>query len=40
MKVLTGIATVLAIVEAHGGRAKVQSNLGAGSTFTVRLPTA
>jgi signal transduction histidine kinase len=35
-----GLSLVKAIVEAHGGHADVQSNLGAGSTFTVRLPTA
>jgi len=34
-----GLSLVKAIVEAHGGRTKVQSELGAGSTFSIRLPT-
>jgi two-component system, OmpR family, phosphate regulon sensor histidine kinase PhoR len=33
-----GLATVKAIVEAHGGRVLVASEAGAGSTFTVFLP--
>ncbi len=35
-----GLALVRAIVEAHGGRVSVQSDLGKGSTFTVWLPPA
>jgi signal transduction histidine kinase len=33
-----GLSFVKAIVEAHGGQAEVHSELGAGSTFVVRLP--
>ena len=34
-----GLSIVKAIIEAHGGSVSVESKLGAGSTFTVRLPT-
>jgi heavy metal sensor kinase len=34
-----GLSIVKAIMEAHGGSVSVQSRLGAGSTFTLRLPT-
>jgi two-component system, OmpR family, phosphate regulon sensor histidine kinase PhoR len=33
-----GLATVKAIVEGHGGKVRVQSELGKGSIFTVSLP--
>jgi len=33
-----GLATVKAIVEAHGGRVLVKSELGKGSVFKVILP--
>jgi two-component system sensor histidine kinase SenX3 len=33
-----GLAIVKHVVESHGGAVSVQSELGAGSTFTVRLP--
>ncbi|MEJ5170308.1 MAG: ATP-binding protein [Fimbriimonadales bacterium] len=33
-----GLSIVKHIVEAHGGKVSVQSRLGEGSTFTVRLP--
>lgn len=35
-----GLAAVKAIVEGHGGRIRVKSDLGKGSTFTVVLPKA
>jgi len=35
-----GLSFVKAIVEAHGGQAEARSELGAGSTFVVRLPSA
>lgn len=33
-----GLATVQAVVSAHGGSVSVQSDVGAGSTFVIRLP--
>ena len=33
-----GLFITREIVEAHGGQMSVQSALGAGATFTVRLP--
>ena len=33
-----GLSLVRAIVQAHGGEVEVESTLGDGSTFTVRLP--
>jgi heavy metal sensor kinase len=35
-----GLAIAKAIVDGHGGTIKVESELGAGATFTVRLPVA
>jgi signal transduction histidine kinase len=35
-----GLSLVRAFINAHGGRAEVQSTPGQGSTFTVHLPTA
>jgi signal transduction histidine kinase len=35
-----GLSLVKAVIEAHGGRVAVESEVGAGSTFEVRLPIA
>jgi two-component system sensor histidine kinase SenX3 len=35
-----GLAIVKHVVESHGGGVSVESELGAGSTFTIRLPLA
>ena len=35
-----GLSLVKAVVEAHGGRAEVKSEVGYGSTFTIYFPTA
>ncbi|NJL61646.1 MAG: hypothetical protein HC903_07210 [Methylacidiphilales bacterium] len=35
-----GLAIANAIIDAHGGKLKVESNLGIGSTFSVVLPLA
>ncbi|MBC7373336.1 MAG: ATP-binding protein, partial [Frankiales bacterium] len=35
-----GLSIVAALVAAHGGTVEVQSQVGAGSSFTVRLPIA
>jgi len=35
-----GLSLVRAIVEAHGGRAEVESEVGRGSTFRIRIPAA
>ena len=34
-----GLATVKHIVDAHGGKVTVDSDVGRGSTFTIELPT-
>jgi two-component system, NtrC family, sensor kinase len=35
-----GLAVCSQIIHAHGGKIVVQSQLGVGSTFTIRLPIA
>ncbi len=35
-----GLAIVKGIVDAHGGGIRVESQVGSGSTFTIRLPRA
>jgi signal transduction histidine kinase len=35
-----GLAIISGVVERHGGRVEVDTRLGAGTTFSVRLPTA
>jgi signal transduction histidine kinase len=35
-----GLATVQAVVSAHGGSVSVQSDVGTGSTFVIHLPRA
>jgi signal transduction histidine kinase len=35
-----GLATCRTIIEAHGGRIRVESSLGKGTAFTLRLPVA
>jgi signal transduction histidine kinase len=35
-----GLSLVRAVVEAHGGEVRLQSEVGVGSTFEVRLPRA
>ena len=35
-----GLATVQSLVELHGGQVDVESVVGQGTTFTVRLPLA
>ncbi len=35
-----GLAITKALVEMHGGAIEVQSQVGKGATFTVKLPTA
>jgi len=34
-----GLSTSYGIVETHGGRIKVKSKVGEGTTFTIELPT-
>jgi signal transduction histidine kinase len=35
-----GLSLVKAVVEAHGGEVRLQSEVGVGSTFEARLPRA